>query len=172
MSTYEFVCVAIRSFILGAFLLILGACGMRFGQQDEIFTTYIRHFETKMNKTAWFLDVMLVDEIRVKENNNDIVVVGVCLSGLRVKILKEFWENTSEHNRRTVIMHELGHCVMNWGHTNELLPDGCPVSFMNPVLTNITSECYDKVYGKDEFSDSNFNEKNFVEIENENWVME
>jgi len=82
--------------------------------------------------------------------------VGVCKHIFNeILIDKNYWARTTEEGRLEIIMHEIGHCVLNRYHTNVkfeffhdipflfnmvgnegFLKDGCPSSVMNPFTLN------------------------------------
>ncbi len=55
---------------------------------------------------------------------------------------KECWESQPEQNKEALIFHELGHCLLNRGHNDELFPSGAPHSIMTTVLDGPYQPCY------------------------------
>jgi len=62
-------------------------------------------------------------------------IIGECnyLTG-NVDIDPIFWHNSSEIERRGLVYHELGHCVLWKIHTKGVYSDGCSKSLMSPSL--------------------------------------
>jgi Zn-dependent peptidase ImmA (M78 family) len=71
--------------------------------------------------------------------------LGVCKSDGYVKwvvINKSFFKSASDSSRLVLILHELGHCILNKGHNNQNLNEECPYSIMNE--SHIGSYCFEK----------------------------
>ncbi len=51
-----------------------------------------------------------------------------------VRINPNFWWNNSYSSREVLMFHELGHCVLNRGHTSTLDDYNDPVSVMHPTI--------------------------------------
>lgn len=65
---------------------------------------------------------------------------GLCTtngSSRKITIDPDDWEGLCELQRKALVWHELGHCVLDRPHTN----DGDPPSYMNPSLK--TCQYYD-----------------------------
>lgn len=65
--------------------------------------------------------------------------IGLCITianGLKEIILDDsFWYNdASEIQRKTLMFHELGHCIFNLQHNHFYLNDGCPGSIMHEYM--------------------------------------
>lgn len=69
--------------------------------------------------------------------------VGYCqtTSPRHIVIDREYWERCPTNEKETLILHELGHCVLDRDHTEKPQKGTCPDSIMNP--SNIPSECYE-----------------------------
>lgn len=78
--------------------------------------------------------------------------IGLCrtnYSQSQVTIDRDFWNNSFEVDKRALIFHELGHCLLFKGHEGEKIsinlinPDGTPItqmrpsSIMNPILISL-----------------------------------
>lgn len=72
--------------------------------------------------------------LRITEDD----VVGQCNYNSdrpnRVTIDLGFWRRASSFDREMVVFHELGHCVLGLGHTDDANPDGTCVSIMHSGL--------------------------------------
>jgi hypothetical protein len=63
-------------------------------------------------------------------------MIGVCVmigDHRWVYIDKSFWAQANEEERRAVVHHELGHCVLDLPH-DEAKNDECPAGLMFPAL--------------------------------------
>lgn len=73
-------------------------------------------------------------------------IIGMCWPTLflrgEVDIDKEYWQYSPSLQRRSLILHELGHCICLSSHDTSLYDDGCPKSHMFP--TSVSSWCINK----------------------------
>jgi hypothetical protein len=77
--------------------------------------------------------------------------VGLCIKyGLsplpnEVRVLKSWWDDSSDLEKELLVYHELGHCVINRKHKEGFI-DGtnCPNSLMNSIM--VGEYCYIKHY--------------------------
>jgi hypothetical protein len=118
-------------------LLLFISCApknpMPFNETHEDMWPYINYFE-ELTKQYVFIPVNYGDTGNY---------LGVCrVKGLYrwVIINKFFFDTMSEESRLVLILHELGHCVLNKKHDDRLLSDGCAYSIMNTY--HIGSYCY------------------------------
>ena len=111
---------------------------------DPAFTQYVQEFEA-------YIPGGNIGDIPIGFAAQSGQVIGVCeiwTSGYRdIKVDPTFWNGTSdEYTRRSLIFHELGHCVLDRAHlaTTTLVNPSLPynfltnptiyVSFMNPYI--------------------------------------
>jgi len=69
--------------------------------------------------------------------------VGICvkdLNGRRIYVDRGWWQRATELSREQLIMHELGHCVLDKEHRDGYTA-GCPVSLMHPHHS--ADRCYE-----------------------------
>lgn len=59
-----------------------------------------------------------------------------------IVVAKDYWDNASKDVKENIMLHELGHCILNLKHQNNLRKDGCPESVMHS--DKISPECYTK----------------------------
>ena len=52
----------------------------------------------------------------------------------RIVVDRKYWEGYNEDERRMIMLHELGHCVLFRMHKEDEFDDGTPYSLMNPLL--------------------------------------
>lgn len=59
-----------------------------------------------------------------------------------ITVNQESWDSLSEIDRRAVMFHELGHCILNRRHKNDYSEEGVPLSLMNAAVidSNIYTE--------------------------------
>lgn len=128
-------------------LLTLTNCAGKVVKVDPEFLPYVRLFEEQGR--------LVVDDIIMEfgdptDGDGSKTNVGVCKIGFtktpRVIIDPEFWENASNTQREIIVLHELGHCVLERGHDYDKL-DGCPMSVMYPyLLSNYCYKSFKKAY--------------------------
>lgn len=78
-----------------------------------------------------------VDNINIDYGTLNGGIVGTCQRGLdykKITIDKNFWLY-NEQSREMIMIHELGHCVLNLNH-NDKYENGIPISIMNTYLFN------------------------------------
>jgi hypothetical protein len=99
------------------------------------FETYYSTFVAYTNHGSNDLIIKFGDPKTISGKSN---VVGLCQMGSQttpiVTIDQTFWNNTTEDLKQELIDHELGHCILNRQHRNDLLPNGNPSSIMNAYL--------------------------------------
>lgn len=96
---------------------------------------YIRTFERVTGMSAW--------GVKVSFGELPPGVVGLCHyedSERSIEISTKYWPKLSEYSREALLLHELGHCVLNLEHSDKLRSDNCPKSLMFPSL--LPDECY------------------------------
>ena len=97
--------------------------------------TYAAKFETLGKKLLW-PDFKITTTITF-DTNKPMPKVGEpeawCLVGTHtVVIVKAYWDQANGSDRQVTVYHELGHCELNRPHLKTALPDGKPMSTMNP----------------------------------------
>lgn len=110
-----------------SFVLILSACGVE--QPVNINTEvspFVELFESRHKKPV-NISITLVE---LEEG-----VLGTCTmysSGLRyIELSTRYWKSLSYNAREQLVLHELGHCILNRQH-NVYLTNFRPVSIMYP----------------------------------------
>ena len=127
---------------------------------DNRLLEFVEGFEHTFKKTVW-MDVIITEELEdyakggLLEDN----VVGVCWKSVsgetrRIEIKQSSFDDMSYKAKEQLIFHELGHCVLDKGHSDPqniftvLKEDGCKSSIMD-VYTFSQSEisgCYQPQY--------------------------
>ena len=107
---------------------------------DPEFESYVDMFFEEAQKRN--LDISQED-YSFSLNFGEDTHLGVCFPGRnRILINRFYWGNLPELNRQYVIFHELGHCILDRRHDNDLLPNGECKSIMKGTEEN---ECYPNI---------------------------
>jgi hypothetical protein len=67
---------------------------------------------------------------------------------VKISKARACWSMSSEQNREALVFHELGHCLLNREHKDDLFPSGAPKSIMTTVLNGPYQPC-EYVFGED-----------------------
>lgn len=113
-------------YLILATLLLVGCGGVkqkRIPPPDE-FAAYVVEFEQLLGSEIYNV-YFAFDELdpEIAQCNYTSVTSTITVDETR-------WADLCELQRRALIFHELGHCVLLREHTN----DGDPISYMNPAL--------------------------------------
>lgn len=111
--------------VLFATVLALTSCGTtKLGRYiDPELAVYVESFEQRYG--VKYTGHIYVDKIEDK-------YAGLCtisFSGRIIRINTSYFNNYDNDAREQVVYHELGHCLMNLEHNNNI-KDGCPESIM------------------------------------------
>lgn len=125
-----------RTLALSVFLI--AACGKPPTQSAEL-VPYIQQFNDQYG--AYYVNGFNVDIQIVDTLDGNIpapspitgTVIGECIDN-KVEILRSTWSSLSDTQHRSLVFHELGHCVFKRVHTDKTYPDGCPLSLMTTDL--------------------------------------
>jgi hypothetical protein len=89
-----------------------------------------------------------------------------------VKIKRDIlcWQGVPNQNKEALVFHELGHCFLNRGHRDDLLPNKAEASLMNsnsygpyqPCIYAIDGDECDRTYRRTYYIDELFNEKTSI----------
>lgn len=120
--------------------LVLTACGQNLSTNkdprtisgvDPAFVPYVELYKSMKGRGLSY-------DIPIAFGNQDGNVIGVCTrwsSGHRqIQIDPTYWNDpyTTEHEKISLIFHELGHCDLNRDHVTALRSNNWPVSLMYP----------------------------------------
>jgi hypothetical protein len=115
-------------------LALLSACGSP-KPQDPAFLPYLQAFHRQYS--ADILDTE-IEFVSMFPTNNEL---AQCEMGFdHVEVRRDYWEMLSETSRKVLIFHELGHCIFNRIHRNDVYDDNCPKSIMSTYL--MSDSCY------------------------------
>lgn len=129
-----------RTLALSVFLLV--ACGKPPAQSAELLP-YIQQFNDQYGAydiNAFRVDIEIVDKLDGNipaPNPLTGMVIGECINN-RVEILRGVWILLTNTQQKSLVFHELGHCVFKRVHTDKQYPDGCPLSIMSTDLIEDT----------------------------------
>lgn len=127
-------------------IFLIAACGKPPIQSAEL-TPYIQQFNNQYGAydvDAFNVDIEIIDKLDGNipaPNPITGMVIGECIYN-RVEILKGVWSLLTHTQQKSLVFHELGHCVFKRSHTDDKYPDGCPLSIMSTNL--IEDECVTK----------------------------
>lgn len=114
-------------------IIFLAACGQP--HVDAVFSPYVQKFEEvtgAKNDTPISFDDLTYPTIGNCTRND---------AGYRlVKVSRPYWSAASDDQKEYLILHELGHCVLNAKHI-DVFVDGCPISIMSKYAFGDTN-CY------------------------------
>ena len=116
-------------------VFVLTGCGVERGAyinhdktdltfNHDDFQPYVELFVTE----AWAQGIAVdVSDITVSFESLEPPVIGVCYTGYKHIKIDPKWNDMGHMRRLTLMFHELGHCALGRGHTDEL-------SIMRPIL--------------------------------------
>lgn len=114
-------------------LLLAGCAG---ANVDPELKPYVDEFDQETGARS---HVNMVFEENVIGKNGKIVA-GVCrysgnvFTPNTVSINKNYWGTIPVPMRKSLVWHELGHCVLDLDHNEDLTPEGYPASVMYPSV--------------------------------------
>lgn len=105
-----------KQLIITVSFLLASCAGFVPNKTDPVFIQYIERFENDTQRTV----TVPITFMSNKE------YAGWCKTysnGYRlIEIDHEYWQNSDDLAKEQLIYHELGHCVLNRGHSNTLVP--------------------------------------------------
>ena len=128
-----------KLFILGLLSITAANLTMAFNiacgpppYKDSRVAPYIKEFEETYHVDASFITARLADGDLIK---NQADVVGLCeMNKRRITFRKDMWDAFGYQEKKILVFHELGHCVFDRDHRDDVYPDGCPKSIMATFL--------------------------------------
>ncbi len=111
---------------------------------DEVFHEYVATFESYTKKQVTNVDMVFVTGIGGQTIGQCIIQGGDVNQRRLIKIDRRVWDRGGENIREALIMHELGHCVLNKEHNSGTRLLGgtlCASSIMHPDMSAILP-CY------------------------------
>jgi len=105
-----------------------------FNNVDERLWSYFEDFEKEAEDRGLNYDLNRYNLIGSIDNIPQTGVAGTCSYGSRfprhVTIDLPFWQNAGFYSREMVVFHELGHCILNRGHSEDRTANGYCASIM------------------------------------------
>lgn len=110
-------------------------------KHDKIFDSFIKEFHELTDLYIGRIKIRVTDKMKEREDNK--TTIGICYYSNtytsrynHIEINREFWTDSSYITRKSLIFHELSHCVgLYFEHSNSNMPDGiCPISIMDAVM--------------------------------------
>lgn len=111
-------------------LSYITGCG-KLGSIEEETRPYLDVFKGLAAARGLDLDY---DELSISFADLKDNIAGTCYSNGHIDIDPEIWKRYGDDEREVLIFHELGHCLLNRGHTSGNFSDNAPVSIMNPTI--------------------------------------
>ncbi len=123
-----------RGIIPGLCLLIVSCAAPHPVTEFGEFERYVAVFEHKSMMEG---KPHYVDNLIIEFGPMDPPTVGICMTGGSINptihIKKEYWDVISETSRLNLMLHEMGHCVLDRDH-NITMISGRPMSIMYPNM--------------------------------------
>jgi hypothetical protein len=95
-------------------------------------------------------EITFADSAKDMGEDESSMIIGLCISSGRVKILKWWWTVAEPIERKGLIYHELGHCLLKLDHSTE--PS---VNLMSPYILTASKladhwdDLVDKLFARD-----------------------
>ena len=126
-------------------------------------------FEEEAQIRGYSIDLTDLGITGVIETIQEEGVAGTCQYGQHihhVTVDQNFWNNSSNTYKEFVVFHELGHCVLMRGHTEDAFANGICKSIMRSGL----GDCRDAYINQNRtyYIDELFGEDNTVQNTNDN----
>lgn len=125
-------------------LFLINGCALNtaikpFNKVNPEFNEYYNEFQEKYNIQA---------NTPIDFGKTEGTTVAYCsrnsLVGNWIVVNEEKWKNFNKTGKTLIIFHELGHCILNRPHNNEIFTaDACPKSIMYPQLDDVYF-CFNK----------------------------
>lgn len=116
--------------------MLVSACGAKIVSIEPQYIKYVKEFENQSSTTN---NKVIVDDLVVRTRDD---LGGSILAQCRmysvftplIVVSKKYWVTMSETEREMVMFHELGHCILNRGHNENLKEPNIPESIMYPYI--------------------------------------
>lgn len=123
-------------------MLISLACGRAPTKVEITFNSHLLTFLNEAYKRGLDIDTsgLQIYMVEAIQNTKD-TTIAVCKMGKKeIQVIRSQWEKLDAGKQEDVILHELGHCVLDREHTNEKLENGRPKSIMYPTVFAIPQQ--------------------------------
>lgn len=107
---------------------------------DPEFRTYYKEFQQDAKDNNVEVDFSLsLTYFATKLNEN---TAAYCNSNKHVVVSEEVWDTLNPDERKVLIYHEWGHCILKRDHTESyVIAISCPDSIMYPTI-EYSKDCY------------------------------
>lgn len=113
--------------IIGLIVISCSAGGFLTYEEPRELDTYLQEFKSAADKRGYDLTipkrfkVKLVDKVDGRNT-----VKGFCTEDIPmvIRLEKDYWMQADSTQKKILLFHEFGHCLLNRNHTNEILPNG------------------------------------------------
>jgi len=118
------------------YLLTLSSCGSA-NYSIKGFESYVEEFHAQASKYNKAIDLAHLDISFGDTQSAGPEVIGLCYTyesseDKDIVINKEFWNDATELQRKELMFHEMGHCLLDLDHDDSIVnPPGRPKSIMN-----------------------------------------
>jgi hypothetical protein len=120
-------------------LALLTACGPAYHTPEV--GLIVTEFESTYSQSTSSVTILISDTLPDAPVGPGLVEVGVCESRSRtITIQKATWAKSTDTYKRSLLFHELGHCIFNRVHRTDMYNDGCPKSIMYPIV--LADNCF------------------------------
>lgn len=145
-----------RSILILTLLSLLLACGRDSSNELTAIDHFIddrlyEHYETfkaEAKKRNIEVDFVTMNVEGYIGDIRDQGVVGQCQTysdGSKAVVIEEgYWNRLSDLKKEFIVFHELGHCILNRGHLDEINASGSCGSIMNSGSTDCNSDYNEK----------------------------
>ena len=120
---------------------------------DHVFHPFIEEFESYYKKDTSHISISFDDKMDDKYAGICYrFVVGTMISNAYIRINKTYWPTMSLLQQKNLIIHELGHCILNRDHVPSDAVHACPSSFMHyQVMDDVCLQQHYDEYIKEMF---------------------
>ncbi len=151
-------------------VMFLSACGRASGEMDsrdaspakleveDVFVQHVARFEELSSDVghAVKVDDLIMHFGPMDKANQRALCRTRGSQTPEVIVDRNGWDQMDEMERESMVLHELGHCILRRKHMDGHLPDGVPTSLMNPyTMDSQTYESHEGHYRAELFKRKN-----------------
>jgi len=110
---------------------LIAACGNAPQKTFDVPSEFMSYYQSFSEAGS-----VTTDNLIIQFGPLDYPRVGQCWTGPTTPIITiepNYWGTVSELQKKEIIWHELGHCVLGRAHRTDFLSDGWPASIMYPT---------------------------------------
>jgi len=102
---------------------------------------YQKYKNTKLRINRLIIKIKKIEQ----DDNKDNVTIGLCFTKPGkipiIELDKKYWSSSDYYNKKRLLYHELGHCVLKYGHPHEDI-EGIMAAKTMPYKEYINNEQY------------------------------